>query len=241
MATQKTDAGRSKERKLYHHQQPRLGLPKATANQFGQMIMLLYLFLFYQILVVETKATGMLFPVPPSTCRISGGCSQDSSPFDMGVGRLKQSDLMQNLCKLLVLASCTFEFEWTEHDMMVFFYKVLFIRNLGANLFSEDFDGADTPTEAQLEPIIVTQASSEMNPNAVSFRPLRKKLAREKKGKKKVKWADESQNGIYAGLAAVDGELTEPSDYEDALESLQSSQWLAAMEEEIDSLSKIRT
>lgn len=76
------------------------------------------------------------------------------------------------------------------------------------HLMEGDFDGADTPTEAQSEPIIVTQASSEMIPNAVFFRPLREKLAREKKDKPKVKWADESQTGIYAGLAAVNGELT---------------------------------
>ncbi|KZS18184.1 Uncharacterized protein APZ42_015714 [Daphnia magna] len=109
------------------------------------------------------------------------------------------------------------------------------------HLMEEDFDGADTPTEAKSEPIIVTQASSEMNLNAVSFRPLREKLEREKKGKPKVKWADESYTGIYAGLAALDGELTETSDYEDALESPQCSQWLAAKEEEIDSPSKNRT
>lgn len=37
-----------------------------------------------------------------------------------------------------------------------------------------------------------------MNPNAVPFRPLREKLAREKKGNPKVKLADESQTRIYA-------------------------------------------
>jgi hypothetical protein len=91
----------------------------------------------------------------------------------------------------------------------------------------KDFDGADTQehtaAEAQSESIIVIQASSQMNPNAVSFRPLKDKLAREKKGKPKVKLADESRIAIYTGLAAGDSELTEPSDYEDALKSAQSS------------------
>ncbi|EFX68168.1 hypothetical protein DAPPUDRAFT_114826 [Daphnia pulex] len=72
----------------------------------------------------------------------------------------------------------------------------------------EDFDGVDTQAntaaEAQSESIIVIQASSQMNPNAVSFRPLKEKLAREKKGKPKVKLADESRIAIYAGLVAVD-------------------------------------
>ncbi len=91
----------------------------------------------------------------------------------------------------------------------------------------EDFDGADTQAhtaaEAQSESIIAIQASSQMNPNAVSFCPLKEKLAREKKGKPKVKLAYESRIAIYAGLAAVDSELTDPSHYEDALESAQLS------------------
>lgn len=114
----------------------------------------------------------------------------------------------------------------------------------------KDFDGADTQAhtaaEAQSESIIVIQASSQMNPNAVSFRPLKDKLAREKKGKPKVKLADESRIAIYTGLAAGDSELTEPSDYEDALKSAQSSRqsmacsdgirnWFAIQESNLDS------
>ncbi|EFX83884.1 hypothetical protein DAPPUDRAFT_239470 [Daphnia pulex] len=60
----------------------------------------------------------------------------------------------------------------------------------------EDFDCADTQAqtaaEAHSESILVIQASSEMNSNAVSFYPLKEKPAREKKGKPKVKWADKS-------------------------------------------------
>lgn len=91
-------------------------------------------------------------------------------------------------------------------------------------LLGKHFDDAATFTEVQSEPTIAPQTSSKMNPSAAPYRPLREKLARGKNGKPKVKWADESQTGFYAGLATVDDELTEPSNYKDALESPQSSQ-----------------
>ena len=98
----------------------------------------------------------------------------------------------------------------------------------------EDPVGA-TQTVVQPEPATVTQV---MNPNAASFQPSRNQPAREKKSKPKVKWADESQTGIYAALASVGGDLEEPLGYESALNSPQFSEWMSAMREEIDSLSK---
>jgi hypothetical protein len=57
----------------------------------------------------------------------------------MGVGQYKESNLILNLCKLLAmeLATFKFEFKWTEYCMMAFSTNlVLFITNLGDNLFS---------------------------------------------------------------------------------------------------------
>lgn len=52
-----------------------------------------------------------------------------------------------------------------------------------------------------------------------------------------VRWADESLTSHYAGLAGVDSmEPEEPSSFQEALGSPDSSCWRAAMEEEVNSL-----
>lgn len=58
------------------------------------------------------------------------------------------------------------------------------------------------------------------------------------KGRPAVSWVDESQTPTYAGLAAVDAELSEPLTYQEAMDSPQANEWVAAMDEELASLKK---
>jgi hypothetical protein len=62
--------------------------------------------------------------------------------------------------------------------------------------------------------------------------------ARVNKGRPAVSWADESQTPTYAGLAAVDAELSEPLTYQEAMDSPQANEWVAAMDKELASLKK---
>lgn len=59
--------------------------------------------------------------------------------------------------------------------------------------------------------------------------------ARSGKGKPPTRWSDESLDPKYAGLA-VGAEIEVPSTYQEAMQSPNASEWLAAMEEEIGSL-----
>jgi hypothetical protein len=72
--------------------------------------------------------------------------------------------------------------------------------------------GEEPTVAVQLEHAAIENL--EANPSVNSSRPQRQK-------KPVVRWSDESLTGIYAGLASVGADLTEPVTYEDALSSPQ--------------------
>ena len=82
----------------------------------------------------------------------------------------------------------------------------------------EELDGSPDETPAPVQPTRVS--------------------ARANKGRPAVTWADESQTPTYAGLAAMDNDITEPLTYREAMESPQVNEWVAAMDEELASLRK---
>ena len=73
-----------------------------------------------------------------------------------------------------------------------------------------------------------------------SIKHISSREASTRKKKPPVRWADESTTATYAGMASA-YVCDEPETYEEALASDESSSWMEAMKEEIDSLAKNNT
>lgn len=73
-----------------------------------------------------------------------------------------------------------------------------------------------------------------------SIKHISSREASTRKKKPPVRWADESTTATYAGMASA-YVCDEPETYEEALASDESSSWMEAMKEKIDSLAKNNT
>ena len=94
----------------------------------------------------------------------------------------------------------------------------------------EESDSSPDDRPAPVQPTQVSARPALVQPTRVSVRA--------NKGIPAVTWADESQTPTYAGLAAVDDEITKPSTHREAMDSPQVHEWVAAMDEELASLKK---
>ena len=94
----------------------------------------------------------------------------------------------------------------------------------------EESDSSPDDRPAPVQPTQVSARPAPVQPTRVSVRV--------NKGIPAVTWADESQTPTYAGLAAVDDEITEPLTHREAMDSPQVHEWVAAMDEELASLKK---
>jgi 2-hydroxychromene-2-carboxylate isomerase len=90
--------------------------------------------------------------------------------------------------------------------------------------------GSPDDRPAPVQPTQVSARPAPVQPTRVSVRA--------NKGIPAVTWADESQTPTYAGLAAVDDEITEPLTHREAMDSPQVHEWVATMDEELASLKK---
>lgn len=93
-----------------------------------------------------------------------------------------------------------------------------------------------------LAPLVTSSPQTTSSP----LRPLQKQPTRilpprEKRRQPANRWADESMSATYAGLASVGEDFEEPRTFKVAMQSSKSSDWMAAMEDELVSLDKNET
>ncbi|KZS18168.1 Uncharacterized protein APZ42_015731 [Daphnia magna] len=115
-----------------------------------------------------------------------------------------------------------------------------FSKQIGVHLFVQDTVPTDFYTEQLITSQIPINEEFSPEPDATKYFQQKRFLKLNQERRPPVRWADESLTGIYAKLAGID-DLTEPAAYEEVFSSAQPTNWIAAMNDEMDSLSKNET